>query len=109
MRNSSRLEIIIVGEQKGNDMGKNFTYTVKSEPKTILAKLKELLKEHPDVPFEGNEKTGRLTKRFKGFEGSYKMKKVTSGTKVEITIDRKHKLATWGMIKSKLDAEGKNW
>lgn len=90
-------------------MAKTFTYTVKSEPKAILEKLKEMLKEHPDVPLEGNEETGRLTKRFKGFEGSYKLTKIETGTKVEITIDRRHPLAPWGLIKSKMDAEAKKW
>ena len=96
-----------VSEQNGEEMAKTFTYTVKTPPRELLVVIKEKLKIQPDIKFSGDENSGQM--KGKGFEGKYSITESSSETEVSLTIDKKPWPIPWGLIKSKIDAEAKNW
>jgi len=87
---------------EGTDMAKTYEYTVQSKPGEIFRKLMELRREHPEVPAQGDERSGSMS-RWKGFAGHYAIEETPQGSHVVITITDKPALVPWSLIESQLN------
>lgn len=78
----------------------NIAYTLNITPVEALNLISALVEEVDYLNWKGNENGGEASG--KGFAGRYTTKACSSGSKLQITIDKKPFLVPSGLITSKL-------